>query len=282
MEFPVSVYLSYYEDLPAEQAVEILTEAGLRWGEISEDHLRELMQRGDPTQIGTQFGRFAREHGMTIPQGHLSFAKGDWMTCDATVEKLKPELELFAAIGVKNAVLHANGDENLSPEERYARVVENVRKVAEFAGTLGITACLENLMSTPYLRTADRIVQLIKDAGDRHLGICLDTGHLHLCNGQGTVKCSQSEFIHTAGSYLQAMHVVDNDGLGDTHQMPFSARYGVDWKDVMQALRDVQYPGLFNLECVGEQNAPLPIRRAKLDYMQKMCAYLLSPEFLNM
>lgn len=281
MEFRKSIYLSFYEDLPAKQAVEILTDAGFVYGEISEDHLRELLQQGDPAEVGAQFGRFAKEHGISLTQGHLSFAKGDWMTSEKTVEKLKPELTLYAALGVKNAVLHANGDDTLAPEVRYARVVENVRKVAEFAGTLGITVCLENLMTTDYLRTADSMIQLIQDAGDKHLGICLDTGHLHLCNAKGWVTYSQREFIHTAGSYLQAMHVVDNDGFGDTHQMPFSARYGVDWKEVMTALRDIRYPGLFNIECVGEQIAPLHIRRIKLDYISKMCDYMFTDEFLE-
>ena len=281
MNFPKSVYFSYYEDLPAKEAVKILTEAGFAYGEISEDHLHELMQKGDPVRTGREFGEYARQQGMTISQGHLSFAKGDWMTNSASVEKLKPELELYTAMGVKNAVLHANGDDTLPPEVRYARVVENLRKVAEFAGTLGITLCLENLMTTQYLRTADPILQLIRDAGDKNMGICLDTGHLHFCNKQGLANQSQGEFIRKAGKYLQAMHVVDNDGLGDTHQMPFSARYGVNWKEVMIALREIRYPGLFNLECLGEQMAPLPIRRAKLDYMQKMCDYMFTDEFIE-
>lgn len=280
MDFPISVYLSYFADFSPEQAVELLTGAGLRWGEISEDHLAELMGRGDPEKTGRQFGTFAGERGMTISQGHLSFETGDWLTAGESVETLKKELVLYAAMGVKNAVLHANGGNDLDPELRYARIVENLRKVAEFAGSLGVTVCLENLMSTPFLWTADTILGLIRDAGDKNMGICLDTGHLHLCKGQGKVTCAQSEFIRTAGRYLQALHVVDNDGLGDTHQMPFSARYGVDWKDVMQALQEIRYPGLFNLECLGEQNAPLPIRLDKLEFMQKMCEYMFTDEFL--
>ena len=281
MDFPISVYLSYFEDLSAEQAVQLMTEAGFTHAEMSEDHLYELMQRDDPLTKAKEFKQFLGDRGMTISQGHLSFEKGMWMCGDDTVDKLKRELELFSVIGVKNAVLHATGGEGMEPEQRYARVVENVRKVAEFAGTLGITVCLENLFSTPYLLTADTLLELIKAAGGKHLGICLDTGHLHLCNKQGKVQQSQGAFIRTAGKHLQALHIVDNDGLGDTHQMPFSARYGVDWVEVLTALREVEYPGLFNVECVGERYAPLTIRRMKLDYIRKMCTYMTTDRFLK-
>lgn len=281
MRFPISVYFSYFEDLSAEQTVEFLTQAGFTHGELSEDHLHAMLQQDDPVKEAREFGKFAADHGMAITQGHLSFEKGLWICSDDTVEKLKPELEMFAAIGIKNAVLHASGGEKLEPELRYARAAENVGKVAQFAEGLGITICLENLMSVEYLRTADSLLGLIKAAGDRNLGICLDTGHLHLCNKQGWARQTQGEFIRTAGKYLKALHIVDNDGLGDTHQMPFSARYGVDWTDVVTALREVDYPGIFNVECLGEHYAPVTVRRLKLDYIHKMCTYMLSDEFLK-
>ena len=63
--------------------------------------------------------------------------------------------------------------------------------------------------------------------------------------------------------------------------MPFSARYGIDWKEVMQALREVDYQGLFNLEIIGERNAPMPIKRAKLAFIRTMCDYMLSDAFIN-
>jgi len=83
-----------------------------------------------------------------------------------------------------------------------------------------------------------------------------------------------------AGELLQALHIVDNNGIDDTHQMPFSTRYGVDWKEVVAALNDAGYKGLFNLEILGERNAPMVIKEAKLAFIRTMCDYMLSDEFL--
>lgn len=76
------------------------------------------------------------------------------------------------------------------------------------------------------------------------------------------------------------MHVVDNNGIGDTHQMPYSARYGVDWKEVMSALKAVDYRGLFNLEIIGECKVPMVIKEAKLAFIRIACDYMLGEEFL--
>lgn len=63
--------------------------------------------------------------------------------------------------------------------------------------------------------------------------------------------------------------------------MPFSAGYGIDWKAVLQALQDVNYRGIFNLEILGERYAPMPIKRAKLQFIRAMCDCMLSDEFLK-
>ena len=144
----------------------------------------------------------------------------------------------------------------------------------------GITLCLENLIAFPETRCSDGLLRIIKDAGDKNLGICLDTGHLHLSNTAGTTNETHGAFIRNAGDYLQALHIVDNNGNRDTHQMPFSARYGVDWVDVMRGLRDIDYKGLFNLEILGERGGNDAIREAKLAFIQTMCKEMLSDEFI--
>lgn len=85
-----------------------------------------------------------------------------------------------------------------------------------------------------------------------------------------------------AGDRLKALHITENNGKNDVHQMPFSARYGIDWKPLIKALNAVNYQGLVNLEILGERNAPMPIKRAKLDYIRFICDYMLSNTFINL
>jgi sugar phosphate isomerase/epimerase len=45
--------------------------------------------------------------------------------------------------------------------------------------------------------------------------------------------------------------------------------------EVMQALRDIGYEGLFNLEIPGENKAPMELRDAKIAYIQACYDYLM-------
>jgi hypothetical protein len=56
--------------------------------------------------------------------------------------------------------------------------------------------------------------------------------------------------------------------------MPFG-RGNVDFINVMQALKEVKYDGLFNLEIPGENKCPLEIRKYKIDYIKNVYEYLL-------
>ncbi|MBQ8850404.1 MAG: sugar phosphate isomerase/epimerase [Clostridia bacterium] len=278
MKYPVSVWMDYFYELPVDEAVARLSRAGFTHGELSITHLAQLMEKGDPTAVGKNLRSCADSFGYTIPQGHLSFIGG--LCDDSALERLKPELDMFAAAGIGKAVLHAGGGKELTDEERYDRWIHYISKLSEYVDGTGVTLCIENMFSCPQCRTATQIKSIINDAGGKNLAICLDTGHLHLSISNKLVEQTQREFILESGDLLQALHIVDNNGIGDTHQMPYSARYGVDWKEVIASLNDVSYKGLFNLEIIGECKAPMVIKEAKLAFIRTACDYMLGEEFL--
>lgn len=285
MKCPASVWIDYYKELPVEEAIRLLSQAGFTHGELSIVHLDQMMENGEPEAVGRALKTTADRFGYRIPQGHLSFleARGfpGGLVEEGALERLKPELDLFAAAGISKAVLHLGGGKGMAEEERYDRWVHYTSILSQYVDGTGVTLCLENLPSIAPTRTAEGLLKFIADAGNKNLAICLDTGHLHLTNTRGTTNQTHGDFIRAAGDYLQAMHVVDNNGLGDTHQMPFSARTGVDWKDVIQGLRDVDYKGLFNLEILGERGGNSAIKAAKLAFIKTMCEEMLSPAFLT-
>ena len=55
-----------------------------------------------------------------------------------------------------------------------------------------------------------------------------------------------ANMIRALGSRLQALHIHDNDCLGDTHQIPFSMN--IDFDSVAKALKDINYQGELTLE----------------------------------
>ena len=284
MKYPVSVWIDYYEELTVEEAIANLSKAGFTHGELSIVHLEQLMQRGDPETVGKALRATADSFGYSIPQGHLSFqpVRGlpGGLVEDAALERLKPDLDMFAAAGISKAVLHLGGGPELPEEERYARWVKYTSLLSEYVEGTGVTLCLENLAGIAVTRTAGSLLQFIADAGGKNMAICLDTGHLHLTNSRGDTNLTHGDFIREAGDCLQALHIVDNNGEKDTHQMPFSARTGVDWVDVMRGLRDIDYKGLFNLEILGERGGSPAIKEAKLAFIKIMCREMLSDEFI--
>jgi sugar phosphate isomerase/epimerase len=85
----------------------------------------------------------------------------------------------------------------------------------------------------------------------------------------------QGEYIRGCGAKLIALHIADNLGERDDHMLPHSAGT-VDWSDVVSALREVGYSGLFNFEVPGETRCSLEIRLAKLDYARRLGDLMLA------
>ena len=268
-----SVWTGYYIEHNVEECVLRLKQAGFDYSEICHGHADMLLAQGKPEQMGLQLRKFLEKEGFALTQGHLRYSPA--LADEASTDWHKRELELFLAIGIRNAVLHFNGGYDLSPEERFEKRLEQLRKLQEFVKGTDLYLCLENLGSVPETHTAQRLVSIIEAAGGENLGICLDTGHLHLVNGRGEATQSQREFILTAGKYLRALHITENNGKNDVHQMPYSARFGIDWSQVVSTLREIGSEGLFNFEALGENKAPAPIKEAKLRFMRQMSTYML-------
>ena len=83
------------------------------------------------------------------------------------------------------------------------------------------------------------------------------------------------EFILAAADKLRALHIADNEGERDQHLMPFT-KGKVDFGTVVDALREINYVGLFNLEIPGETKIPLELRNEKIKYIKACYSYLMT------
>ncbi len=270
----ISVWSEFYHDRSPEEKIGCFLDAGLRCAELSDEDGALLLERGEPARVGRELREFADARGFSFPQGHL-FLTVD--VCEAgSVEVLKRWLELFESVGVRSAVLHASGGAELTTEERFERRVAAIAKLADFVKGSGLTICLENLCGEGNPRTAEDLLALIDAAGgSEELGICLDTGHLNVVRRKYGVDATQRGFILTAGSRLKALHIADNDGSSDQHQLPF-ARGNVNMREVVAALREVGYDRLFNFEIPGESgNCPAEFKVEKLRYARSIGEFLL-------
>ncbi|MBQ7821985.1 MAG: sugar phosphate isomerase/epimerase [Clostridia bacterium] len=276
MEAKLSIWSAYYYELSPEEAVEEFIKNGVNCSELSDEHGLELLNRAaDVVATGKEFAQFINERNFEISQGHL-WLKVKLCSDEDAIDKLCRWIDMYEAIGIKNMVLHCDelSDTGLSKRERADKNIEKFKILAEYIKNKNITVCLENLRPrTPDEKelidqNADDLLYIIERVGSEKFGICLDTGHLNL------TEKNPREFILKAGKKLKALHIADNQGERDEHMMPYT-RGTVDFKEVVEALRKVDYHGLFNLEIPGENHIPIKLRNEKIKFIKACYEYLM-------
>lgn len=265
-----SVWSSYYFGWTPEETIKYLKEHGFDYCELSFEHSYDLMQRGDIKKAGREFRKYADEIGMEISQGHLSYEAK--LCKEEGKEFLKKQIDLFIAMGVKNSVLHCDSlkwreDETITNEKIVEENLKAIRELLDYIKGENMVICLENLISSDFVNNVDGLLYLLNELNSENIGICLDTGHLNLRDGD------QVNFIRKAGKHIKALHLADNEGKRDQHLMPYGCG-NVDFVSVIREMKKLGYDGLYNLEIPGERNAPLEILGYKLDYVKKMMDYL--------
>ena len=121
----------------------------------------------------------------------------------------------------------------------------------------GVKVCLENLYEKIGKRITEGVCSDVEDAiwyidtlneyaGEELFGFCLDTGHLQL------VKRDPYEFITKLGSRIKVLHLYENDGIDDIHQLPYTFGSnecgGADWEGVLSGLKEIGYQGTLNFD----------------------------------
>ena len=262
-------------ELSPEEAIDRLYQNGITCSELSDEHGLQLLTRNeDIFKTAKEFKAFLAERNFEVSQGHL------WLKvkiCEDDVETLFRWIDLYEAIGIRNMVLHCDNlvETNLSVAEKTEKNVEKLSLLARYVKGRALTICLENLR--PHGRedlvlidsSIEQLLSIIERVDSPNFGVCLDTGHLNLTHK------NQREFILTAGEKLKALHIADNQGVIDQHLMPFN-KGNVNFVEVVQALREVNYQGLFNLEIPGERGVPIVLRDAKIPYIKACYEYLMN------
>lgn len=267
-ELKLSMWTSFFIELPPEDALAELADAGWRWAELSDEHSRMLLDRGEPEAVGRAYRRAAGDRGVAVEQGHLwlavDIAPVDEAQRGEVVDGLRRWLDLYLAIGIRAAVVHPGGGEHAEPGARLGAQVRTLAELTDHLRGSDLAICLENCSSGEALKP------ILDRTDPAHVGVCLDTGHLNLTDeGQG-------DFIRACGPRLQALHLAENDKSGDQHAMPYARGGCVPWGEIASALADVGYAGLLNFEVPGENRCPIPVRRLKLAYLRELAAWVFA------
>ncbi len=182
--------------------------------------------------------RRARDKGISLPLCHLSFYMPDPKDT-ALMAKFQKELmrgiDAAALMGIELAVTHpiAVYSKDISYGDWVRANMAFLTPVVEYGRDKGVRICIENMPSER--ETADNhlygscALNVSSLADKLGCGVCWDTGHANISGYK------QSEQLAVIGDRLEILHVHDNDGVHDSHLLPFDGN--VEWEDVAFGLR---------------------------------------------
>lgn len=231
------IWTSIYGKLPLHGALRVLHGYGWRAFDVSTEHLSAIELDDDPQARIKEARQCLHDLDLTAPQAHgllrANVADADADKRKEDIRRLLRHIEIAAALGVRNIVMHPGGQKGCTTradEERIRQLnVEAYRRLAEHAAKHDVRIGIENMMGRGASTPAD-LFRLLEAIDHPAIGFTVDTSHAH------ALGLDVAAVVRELGPHLVATHISDNDGSGDQHRAPGLGR--IDWPAVMEAFGD--------------------------------------------
>ena len=246
----------------------------------------ELEQYFEPHKRG------AKENGININQMHMPYPifipTGKKFVNDYLVNHVMPksmyicdffECPYLVVHGLKLA--RYLGSEDLE----WQQTEEMLDFIAPMAKEMGITLCIENLyegigghlIEGPCCNI-HKVVERIDRFNEKYhaevLGFCFDTGHANL------VGLDFEKFITKMDHRLKVLHIHDNDGVADLHQIPYTFsrsrenQSSTDWDGFLRGLKKIRYDKVLSFETAPVLTAfPDGMKKETLTFIAEIGTY---------
>lgn len=236
--------------------------------------------------------KVADELGLIISQTHgrISGFKNIPSEDDASVLNMRRDCIAANALGVKYCVVHSTTTIHLGPdapsELMHSINFDMFNRFIPLAKKYGVTIASETFGDASKYNCCDffgNIDEFVKSYNDvcavgdnkNYMAICMDTGHSNKAIRFGNP--TPADVIRRLGADIKVLHLNDNDTLTDQHKIPLTGC--IDWVDVFNALDEIGYDGVYNMELnlgvIGGKN--LEIESA--DYAVKVMKNLLKNRY---
>ena len=238
-----------------EKAVELIAKAGFDAWDFSMFDMARIdwstytvldkphpLNQPDYLKFARRLKQVGLDNGIVCNQSHAPFPS---FVPQIREVYLKRAIECTAEAGGKICIIHP--DNNSTAEENAAFYNE----LLPFAKEHGVKIATENMWNwkanAPTACAAacshhDDFCRHVDLVNDEYLVACLDIGHAEMAG----LDTSAPQMIRALGNRLQALHIHDNDRLGDSHQIPFSMN--IEWEPIAKAFKDIDYQGYLTLE----------------------------------
>lgn len=175
------------------------------------------------------------------------------------IENARIDCLATAALGAPVCVMHAVTTIFLGPDAEPEKMrqlnFDMFTQIVPFAKQYGIILATETFGDAVKFTCCDffgNIEEFIKsynrvcavDDYAQYFKICVDTGHSNKAMRFGNP--TPADVIRLLGPNIVVLHLNDNDTLTDQHKVPMSGT--IDWEDTFNALDEVGYDGVYNME----------------------------------
>lgn len=208
----------------------------------------------------------AKEAGIRIHQMHMPYPNyvptAIPKVNDFLLNEMAPKsMEICNFLDCKYIVVHGIKSREFvgSEEAEWQQTEDFLHHILPIAKKYGIVICIENLYAgnanhfvegpcCNAVKAVKRIEKINAQYDAEVLGFCFDTGHANL------VGIEFESFLMTLGKHVKVLHIHDNDGVKDLHQMPFTFtrtrdnKPSTDWDGFLRALVFCDYRGTLNFE----------------------------------
>ena len=205
--------------------------------------------------------KLAEEAGVKIWQVHGPWV---WPIAETIVgnrkkhfENLKKSIRYTSLLGCENWVIHPlmpyGTEDSQHSEDTWNMNIEWFGELVKFAKECGVTICVENMPFGNFsISKPSDVLRLVKAINDDNFKVCLDTGHVGCFE-----EISVGDAVRMLGKELKTLHIHDTRPGMDIHLMPY---FGIiDWSDFVEALKEIEFDGVFSLETPPKRNMDTPI-----------------------
>ena len=186
--------------------------------------------------------KMAQDNGVGIWSYHLPFgnlevnpASFDKKVRDDLIVLDNEMIETAAELGAKVVVVHASGEPIAESDRRqsieYAKEV--IAAINETAKKNGLLLAVENLPRTCLGKNSAEMKEFL--AIDDNVRVCFDVNHL--------LEETHKDFVAAVGDKIVTLHLSDYDFVDEKHMVP--GRGKIDWKELVQLLKGINYNGPF-------------------------------------
>lgn len=236
--------------------------------------------------------KVADELGLVISQTHgrISGFKNIASEDDALVLNMRLDCLATSALNSPYCVVHSSTTIHLGPdapaELMHSVNLDMFKRFIPFAKKYGIKIASETFGDASNFNCCDffgNIDEFVKSYNDvcaiddnkEYMAICMDTGHSN--KAMRFNNPTPADVIRRLGNDIKVLHLNDNDTLTDQHKIPLTGC--IDWNDVFDALDEIGYDGVYNMELnlrvIGGKN--LEVETA--DYAIKVMKNLLKNRY---